>query len=112
MTQTTQQQSITPEMMASLDNYINKLQSNSDHKFQSEYPNTWAAGNAPLFEYNIGKRWVKVIDRDGQGGSVFCFIDPISGDIYKPAGWNAPAKGKRGNINDDNPPLTSGSLYK
>lgn len=34
--------------------------------------------------------------------SVFCFIDPTTGAIYKAAGWKAPAKGIRGYITDPN----------
>lgn len=35
---------------------------------------------------------------DGSGRSVHCFIDNVTGDVYKAAGWKAPAKGIRGNI--------------
>ena len=34
----------------------------------------------------------------GGGGSVYCFIDKLTGDIFKPAGWRAPAKGARGSV--------------
>ena len=45
-----------------------------------------------------GKKYAKVITN----GSVYAFIDE-HGNIYKPAGWKAPAKQIRGNIfNDDN----------
>lgn len=98
-------------VLAALENYINKVQAHSDNKFQSDYPNTWAAGNAPKYEYSRGKRWYKVTRKDSQT-CVFCFIDPNTGDIYKPAGWATPAKGIRGNIFSDNLPLDSGSLYR
>jgi len=32
---------------------------------------------------------------------VHAFIDPTTGDVLKPAGWKAPAKGVRFNLNDD-----------
>lgn len=35
------------------------------------------------------------------GGSAFCFVELETGDIYKAAGWKAPAKGVRGNIFND-----------
>lgn len=98
-------------VFAALENYIKKVQDHSDNKFQTEYPNTWAAGGAPKYEYTCGKRWYKVVRKDTQT-CVFCFIDPDNGDIYKAAGWNAPAKGVRGNIFDENPPITSGAFYK
>lgn len=36
----------------------------------------------------------------GRAGSIHAFIDIATGDIFKPAGWKAPAKGARGNIRD------------
>jgi hypothetical protein len=46
-----------------------------------------------------GSKYFKVtmIPRGG-GGSVYCFIDKLTGDIFKPAGWRAPAKGARGSV--------------
>ena len=38
----------------------------------------------------------------GRAGSIHAFIDIATGDIFKPAGWKAPAKGARGNIRDQN----------
>ena len=43
-------------------------------------------------------RIVMVTNPDGSGRSVHCFIDNATGDVYKAAGWKAPAKGIRGNI--------------
>jgi len=68
-----------------------------------------------VFDAVPGKRWVKITTTTygGKGSrSVFAFVDPTTGDIYKPAGWNAPAKGVRGNVNDANPPLRAGDLYR
>lgn len=50
------------------------------------------------FTFNIGKRYLKVV----RGGSVHCFVDTTNGDVLKAAGWNAPAKGVRGNLFDNN----------
>lgn len=68
-----------------------------------------------IFGKVVGPKWIKIITTTygGKGQkSVFAFVDPNTGDIYKPAGWNAPAKGKRGNVNDPNPPLSGAALYK
>jgi hypothetical protein len=60
------------------------------------------AGNPPKIATEFGTKWVKVISElTFDQRSVHCFIDP-SGDIYKAAGWGAPAKHKRGSIFDDN----------
>lgn len=45
------------------------------------------------------KRW-KLIQTMGQSRSVHSFVDKKTGDILKPASWNAPAKHARGNIFD------------
>lgn len=55
-------------------------------------------GNDELFkglETNTrGRKYTKIIS----DGSVCAFVDMSTGDIYKPAGWQAPAKHVRGNI--------------
>ncbi len=37
----------------------------------------------------------------GKAGSIHAFIEIATGDIFKPAGWKAPAKGARGNVTDN-----------
>lgn len=49
-----------------------------------------------------GRKYTKVcVERNGKPTSAYAFIDNITGDLYKPAGWAGPAKHARGNINDD-----------
>lgn len=62
-----------------------------------------------------GKRYFKVTTttHGGEGQrSVFAFVDKSNGDIFKPAGWNTPAKGARGNVLNDKKPMDGRSLYK
>jgi hypothetical protein len=95
-----------------IDGYIQQLQEYSDKIFQTDYPTQWELKQYPTYSYQQGKRWVKVV-RTGPGEhSVFCFVDPNNGDIYKAAGWKGPAKGKRGNVLDEKLPLTGGALYR
>ena len=51
-------------------------------------------------DYETGKKTIRHDDR----GSIHCFVEKTTGDIYKPATWRAPfTKGKncvRGNIYD------------
>lgn len=51
-------------------------------------------------EVKPGRKNIKIVRIDGQT-MVHCFIDAETGDIYKAASWNAPAKHARGNIFDD-----------
>lgn len=49
-----------------------------------------------------GAKFVRIVmdSNPGQryGRSVHAFVDLATGDLYKPAGWKAPAKHVRGNI--------------
>lgn len=48
-----------------------------------------------------GKRYIKIVAEQQCHKSVHAFIDKSNGDIYKPASWNAPAKGVRYNLIND-----------
>jgi hypothetical protein len=45
-------------------------------------------------------RIIMTITRDGvsRDESVHCFVDNLTGDVFKAAGWKAPAKGVRYNL--------------
>lgn len=59
-------------------------------------------GNPPKVSSEFGTKWVKIITEvTFDQRSVHCFIEP-SGDIFKAAGWSAPAKHSRGSIFDEN----------
>ena len=55
-------------------------------------------------EYNDDGTTTKSVHHD-ERGSIHCFVESTTGDIYKPAGWKAPyTKGNncvRGNIYDE-----------
>lgn len=53
-----------------------------------------------LFQVEGGRKYIKISQSNGQT-SVHCFVDAQTGDVYKPAGWKAPAlNGARFNILD------------
>jgi hypothetical protein len=58
------------------------------------------------WDISFGRKYVKII----HDKSVYAFIEMGSGDIYKPASWNAPAKHVRGNI-FGNDPLAGTGVY-
>ena len=92
-------------------------------------------GTANLMKFKVytGKRYYKIVQQEfetwekskyyGQyrDGSVHCFVDKETGDVYKPASWSAPAKHIRFSfqneadikflLNPDNVTWTSGYLY-
>ena len=65
--------------------------------YAESYPNL----TAPIIMTTTGKRYVKVIRTEtgnGSGRTVIAFVDRTTGDVFKPAGWKAPAKHARGNV--------------
>jgi hypothetical protein len=54
------------------------------------------------FEVSIeeGKKYLKVVIRTHGSGSVHCFVDKNTGEVYKSASWKSPAKGVRYNLLD------------
>ena len=92
-------------------------------------------GTANLMKFVVktGKRYYKIVQQEfetwekskyyGQyrDGSVHCFVDKETGDVYKPASWSAPAKHIRFSfqnvdhlkflLNPDNVGWAGGYLY-
>ena len=64
--------------------------------YAKQYPNL----PLPALSVKYGPRYAKVVIDHGSGPSVWAFIDLDSGDILKPANWQAPAKHARGNLDD------------
>ncbi len=54
--------------------------------------------------------WVDSLKFPNSRKSAYCFLD-YAGNIYKAAGWKAPAKGIRGTIETKDPQTLSGSTY-
>jgi len=66
--------------------------------------------NLDRFRYIVGKKYFKVVREsfdEFQGRNkwrdttVHAFVDRVTGEVYKPAGWKAPAKHVRFNLSDD-----------
>jgi len=53
------------------------------------------------YDIEPGKKYHKVIMTSHGNRSVHAFIDKITGEVYKPSTWKAPAKGVRYNLLDD-----------
>ncbi len=65
----------------------------------------------PQLTISMGKRYAKIVRDDTVQRSVYCFVDPVTGDVLKAAGWAKPAKGARGNINNPDNGLSRMSAY-
>ena len=97
------------DMQQQIDDAIQQLIAAMQARFIERYPK-----NPPkVWSVKRGKKYLKICD----DGSVHAFVD-ADGNMYKAAGWNAPAKGIRFNIIKDLPKLlkiadyAGGYLYR
>tara|TARA_B100001113_G_C20860969_1_gene513972 strand:+ start:170 stop:661 length:492 start_codon:yes stop_codon:yes gene_type:complete len=95
-------------------NHIRQLKYNSV-RFSSDYANQQLKeiedGTAKLMRFKIyeGRKYYKIVQQDYdtfqnrneyRDGSVHCFVDKKTGDVYKAASWNKPAKHVRYTFQD------------
>lgn len=73
---------------------------------------TKAHDDVDSFHFSAGSKMFKVMHTLSNGQEmVHCFVEKETGDIFKAETWYRPAKGKRGNIFDENAPLKLGEFY-
>jgi len=79
---------------------LSKMVHRIDEKYGEYYKKTLTNLNYEPVKIKSGRRFDKLI----QGGSVYCFVEKSTGNVYKPASWRAPyLKGNtpvRGSIYD------------
>ena len=95
-------------------NHIRQLKYNSV-RHSSDYANQQLKeiedGTAKLMRFKIyeGRKYYKIVQQDYdtfqnrneyRDGSVHAFVDKKTGDVYKPASWNKPAKHVRYTFQD------------
>lgn len=93
-----------------INEYIEKLENYSNaHNINADlYTIVFGCDNGPKYT----RVWTGEVYKDGSEAKykcVFCFVDH-QGNIYKPAGWKAPAKGVRGHL-DGFAPMECRQLY-
>jgi len=94
--------------MKTIQDYVDEIKKASDADWQKHgYDMT----KAPTFSIMSGSKFHKIVVTTWGSQSVHCFVEKESGDIYKAATWNAPAKHVRGNINEDRKPLLGWDFY-
>lgn len=94
--------------MKTIEDYVNEIKVYSDANWARMGYNM---DKAPTYSFTTGKKYHKVLVKSFGSTSVHCFVD-MDGNIYKAAGYNTPAKGIRGNINNDKKPMLCGEYYK
>jgi hypothetical protein len=73
--------------------------------------NNYNMSKVPIFGIEVGKRFARITITSWGQKAVHCFVEMATGDIYKAAGWNAPAKGVRGNVHNEKKPLLGYDYY-
>lgn len=100
----------TTDIKPAVEKYLDKIRAATDKEWQrNEY-----TFPQPIFTASFGPSWIRIesVTYGGKGQrSVHCFVNG-AGDIFKAAGWKAPAKGKRGSIHDANPPVLGQDFYR
>ena len=72
-----------PEMVLDWTNdLVTRLQADYDRQYKEN-------SNPCKFSITTGRKYHKILDRKG---SVHAFVNKETGELYKPASWNAPAK--------------------
>lgn len=86
-----------------LTEFVAALNAHVEDHYKATSPECYARKMFPVIELSRGPKYIRVIARmpHDKSGSAHSFID-YAGNIYKTAGWKAPAKGIRGSIFDEN----------
>lgn len=93
-----------------LEQFMAALQLKIGNAYANHHPET----ESPIMETMMGPRYIRIVRRNNaaeKSGSAYGFIDRANGDIFKPAGWRAPAKHRRGNIFEDDFGLHCCNMY-
>jgi len=93
--------------MKTPEDYIEEIKAASDAEWQAR----GFTIEPPVFSLMYGSKYVRVVVTTFGSAAVHCFLDK-QGNIYKSASWKTPAKGIRGNINDDKKPLLGRDYYR
>lgn len=94
--------------MKTIEDYVAEIKAASDADWKRK---NYRMDKAPKFNIIRGSKYFKITITTYGQTSAHCFVD-AEGNIYKAAGWKVPAKGIRGNINDEKKPLLGGDYYR
>lgn len=85
--------------------FVKRVEAESNEELNRNYPK-FSNGDADaydpskVFTVTFGRKYAKILARDinNSGGSVWGFVNMLTGDLLKAASWKSPAKHSRGNI--------------
>ena len=80
--------------------FMEKAQSAVDRDYAA-FQGQFGTENGPKLSYEEGRRYWRIVSTASGSRSAFAFVDQMTGQVLKAAGWKAPAKNfARGNIFD------------
>ena len=77
---------------------IEKFRAALENMLVQHHAERFAVLPPPSIEISTGKRFARIIKKDGSSIGAYGFIDLKNGDLLKAASWKAPALHARGNI--------------
>jgi rhamnose utilization protein RhaD (predicted bifunctional aldolase and dehydrogenase) len=81
----------------SIRSYNRSLDDNPEY-YQARIDELMSGKTDMKFTTISGKKYYKVIHTQDDSSSVHSFVDKVTGEVYKPASWKAPAKHVRYNF--------------
>jgi len=93
--------------MKTPEDYVQEIKEASD----AEWKRLKYVLDPPEFSIMRGSKYIRIVRTTFGSRSVHCFLD-FDGNIYKSASWKIPAKGIRGNINNEKKPLLGYDYYR
>ena len=93
--------------MKTAEDYVKEIKEASD----AEWKRNGYTLAPPEFSIMRGSKYIRIVRTTFGSKSVHCFLD-ADGNIYKSASWKTPAKGIRGNINNEKKPLLGYDYYR
>ena len=92
-------------VLEAIDAFVQMANDRSEQDGKARFPSLWEDGRYDTFSVDTpGQKNTRIVITSGLGKgqrSVHCFVDNFTGDVFKAAGWKAPAKGARYNLLND-----------
>ena len=82
---------VMPDSMLTMDQKVEKWCAQLITSLQFDYDSQYPKGRVKFY-LRTGRKYHKIVE---QNGGVHCFINKTTGEVFKPASYNSPAKGVR-----------------
>ena len=84
---------VMPDSMLTPDQQVEKWCAQLITSLQFDYDSQYPSNGNYHFMLTTGRKYHKIVNDNG--GGVHCFVNKKTGEVFKPASYNSPAKGVR-----------------